>query len=117
MQPESLVIAYGKISERDEKEPQILLDTLRPISDADDLTAPQKKRPLSNGKTLFIKLSSEESPDYEKLKLLHTMFPGNEQMVIHFTDTKKNLGAKCVIHEAFLNELHNMFGEKNVVVR
>jgi len=124
MQSESLVIAYGKISERDEKDPQILLEALRPITDTANLTAPvktesktQSKTESKPDKTLFIKLSSEESPAYERLKLIHMMFPGREQMVIHFEDTKKNLGAKCVIHEAFLNELYDMLGKNNVVIR
>jgi hypothetical protein len=45
------------------------------------------------------------------------MFPGSQRMVIHFGDTKKNVGAKCVIHDAFLSELCSMLGENNVVVR
>jgi len=138
MLAESLVLAYGKISDRDEKEPQIVLDALRPITDAESLTAPVKgKRYIEqeyngsseygregrdqgsnpNGRTLFVKLSSEESPEYDRLKLVHMMFPGNERMVIHFTDTKKNVGAKCTIHNALLEELRSMLGDADVVVR
>ena len=133
MQAESLVIAYGKISERDEKEPQIVLDKLRPISDSENLTSPeisnrepppteapqqsQINTPVKPEKKLYIKLSSEDTPEYERLKLVHTMFPGREQMVILFGDTNKKLGAKCVIHDAFIAELSTMLGESNVVVR
>jgi len=115
MKAEALVLAYGKISDRDEKDPQIVLDALRPITDTDRLTAP-KKAPLSE-KTLYIKLNSEESPEYERLKLVHMMFPGSQRMVIHFEDTKRNVGAKCIIHDAFLTELNSMLGDNNVVVR
>jgi hypothetical protein len=45
------------------------------------------------------------------------MFPGNERMVIHFEDTKKSVGAKCIIHEAFLGELNAMLGTGNVIIR
>jgi hypothetical protein len=45
------------------------------------------------------------------------MFPGNERMVIHFEDTKKNVGAKCIIHKALLEELKTMLGNENVIVR
>ena len=68
-------------------------------------------------KTLYIKLESEAAPEYERLKLVHMMFPGKQRMVIHFNETKKNLGAKCVIHPALLRELSEMLGEKNVVVK
>ena len=140
MQTESLVIAYGRISARDDKDPQIVLDMLRPISDAENLSSPEMARQrneyssaqtsVSNtnidastshaskvSKTLYVKLRSEDSPEYERLKLVHMMFPGNERMVIHFSDTKKNVGAKCVIHDAFIEELREMLGDNNVVVK
>jgi len=155
MQAESLVIAYGKISARDDKEPQIVLDMLRPISDAENLSAPEVARqrseyasPQSMGsytdesdigkefnsapsvysdsrssptvkedKTLYVKLRSEDCPEYEHLKRVHMMFPGNQRMIIHFGDTKKNVGAKCVIHDALIEELRSMLGDNNVVVR
>jgi DNA polymerase-3 subunit alpha len=127
MQAESIVIAYGKISERDEKEPQIVLESLRPISDAEKMKNDKvqiKNEDLDDEqnestahKTLFVKLGSEEDPEYERLKLVHMMFPGNERLVLHFNDTKKNVGAKCIIHEAFLEELKEMLGAGNVVIR
>jgi len=117
MQIEAPVIAYGKISERDDKEPQILLDTFRPISDAANMTAPGSQKPKPTGKTLYVKLHHEESPEYNKLKQVHAMFPGHERMIIHFEDTKKNVGASCMIHEAFITELNTMLGPENIVVR
>ena len=108
MQADAPVLAYGMISARDEKEPQIVLNMLRPIADA--LSPVQEKM-------LYIKLHSESGPEYEHLKLLHAMFPGRERMVIHFEDSKKNVGAKCVIHDAFVKELCEKLGEKNVVVK
>jgi len=109
MQVEAPVIAYGKISERDDKDPQILLDTLRPITDANGLTNPRK--------TLYIKLMREDSPEYERVKQIHMMFPGRERMVVHFESTKKNVGASCVIHDGFVKELSEMLGSENVVIR
>ena len=125
------VIASGRLSARDEKEPQILIDALRPIS---DLTEPgvsdyytkkateersiaaREAKAVSLDKTLFIKIQSEDSPEYERLKLVHKMFPGRHRMVIHFADTKKNLGSKCIIHNALIQELHEMLGEQNVII-
>jgi len=112
MQAEALVLVYGKISARDDKDPQIILETLRPITDTENITAPEPAN-----KTLYVKLGSENDPEYERLKLVHMMFPGNQRMVIHFDDTKKNVGAKCIIHDAFLEELSLMLGDKNVVVK
>ena len=120
MQPNSSVLAYGKISERDEKEPQIVLETLRPIADALTLTPDKNTSADKQGhqeKTLYVKMDSESSPVYERLKLVHMMFPGKDQMIIHFEDTKKNVGAMCIIHDAFIKELKEMLGDDRVVVR
>ena len=129
MQPEALVVATGKISERDDKEPQIVLDRLCPIEDALKTPAQSvsadaganvkqnKVQSVSQDKTLYVKLSSEESPEYERLKNVHMMFPGHDRMVVHFNNVKKTVGAKCLIHDAFVSELSQMLGENNVIVK
>jgi DNA polymerase-3 subunit alpha len=128
MQVNTPVMAAGRLSARDEKEPQIVVDTLRPIS---DIVNPEygiqgqtarggalgSKESGPQEKTLYVKLRGENGPEYERLKLVHMMFPGGERMVIHFSDTKKSVGAKCVIHDAFVRELCDMLGEQNVVVK
>ena len=129
MQTESVVLAYGRISVRDDKDPQIVLEALRPITETQGITPPEKNKNNSlkrgsakanrpaDGKTLYLKLPSEESPEYERIKLIHMMFPGHQSMVLHMVDTKKNVGAKCIIHEAFVKELEEMLGADNVVIR
>ena len=51
------------------------------------------------------------------MELLLTMFPGTEPMVVYFNDTKKRLGARCVIHQALIEELGQLLGQQNVVVK
>jgi len=114
MQPNATVLAYGKITKRDDKDPQIDLYRLSPIADA---LNPVQGKQASNEKTLYVKVDSENSPEYERLKLIHMMFPGKERMVIHFNDTKKNVGASCILHNAFISELQEMLGEDSVVMR
>ena len=153
MQENTTVLATGRLSARDEKEPQIVLETLRPIADVERMAqnAPRAPNAVSapsaprapnaasedrgkgneenrgtaaidegdggHERTLFVKMGSESSPEYARLKLIHIMFPGRERMVIHFSDTKKNVSAKCVIHEALVCELREMLGDGNVVVK
>ena len=119
MEVNSPVLAKGRLSAREEKPPQIVINTLRPLTDApvqrdgDEAAGANERK----GTTLFVKLPGADGPEYERLKLIHMMFPGRESMVIHFNDTKKNVGAKCIIHDALLRELREMLGEANVVVR
>ena len=133
MQANELVLVQGRLSARDDKEPQIVVNTLRPIADVhrSPETGDAGVRAQGSGlraqetrdsesaveKKLFIKLPGEKCDEYERFKLILDMFPGREQMVIHFSDTKRTVGTSCVIHDAMLAELREMLGKENVVVR
>ena len=112
------VIIRGKISVRDEKEPQIVVDSIRPISELDNPglgAAP--KREMREEQTLWVKLSGTDDPMLQRIERLLLMFPGQQRMVIWCEREKKRIGASCLIHEGLLLELRELLGEKNVVVK
>jgi len=113
LKEDSTVILSGKLSIRDDKDPQILVESVRPISDLKPLT----EEPIPEIRKLYVRIPSESHPAYERLKLILIMFPGTEQMVVYFEDTKKRVGTKCVIHRALVKELKEMLGDENVVIR
>jgi len=123
MQADATVLVYGRLSARDEKAPQVVVDMLRPLADVLSPAQPNPAQPnpaqpgTVKEKSLYVKLRSKDCPEYERLKLIHTMFPGRERMIIHFEDTKANVGAKCVIHDAFVKELEDMLGKQNVMIQ
>ena len=45
------------------------------------------------------------------------MFPGDEKLVIHFSETKQTFSTRCVIHPALISELRKMLGDENVVLK
>jgi DNA polymerase-3 subunit alpha len=45
------------------------------------------------------------------------MFPGERQAVVYFADTKLRRGAKCALDPRMIEELQNLLGEENVVVK
>ncbi len=111
------LLVRGRISLRDEKEPQLMVDSIRPLSDLD---VPGRQSPPQGQKkerTLYVRLPSREHPLFRRLELLRSMFPGQERMVLYFEDTKKRAGAPCLIHEALVQELTELLGEANVVVK
>ena len=160
MQVNNPVIIKGRLSARDDKDPQIVADSLRLITSAEEITqentnnkrdeynggkADHNNSPANNlsgyglGDTysentlhnsnttdkdkkapadsaIYVKLNSADSEIYDRIKLILTMFPGRESMFIHFHDTKKTVGTKCIIHKALVTELCQMLGEENVVV-
>jgi DNA polymerase-3 subunit alpha len=109
------LMVKGRISLRDEKEPQLVVDSIRPLSDLGPIS--ELEPPPPKERKLYVKLPSAGDPAVERLEKLLIMFPGNSQMVLYFEDTKKKMGARCVIHEALIEELGEMFGSENVVVK
>lgn len=113
------VIVKGRISIRDEKEPQLMADSFRPLSDAEqlpdrsNLSEPVKKEE----RTLWVKVLSETNEDFEHIRRLLDMFPGDEKMIIYCEKEKKRFGTKCIIHDALIEELKMILGNENVIVK
>lgn len=107
------LIVRGRISIRDEKEPQLMVDSIRPLSDLD----PMQGQPEKKEKKLFIRLNSGDAKGLRKIELLLEMFMGEDQMVIYFADLQKQRTARCLVHDALIGELRELFGEENVVVK
>ena len=108
------IIVKGRISARDEKEPQLMVDSIRPISDVDALGV---NVPPPAEKKLWVKLKSQDDPELKRIQLLLTMFPGNQQMILYCQAENKRIGARCLIHEGLVAELKERLGEANVVVK
>ena len=118
----SPVVITGRLSLRDDKEPQIVINRARPISDYADgspepqnAPAPQRNAPKAG--TLYLRLPSEGGKLYPKIKAILNMFPGDSGVVLYFADTKQRRGTRCVIMDSMLNELKNVLGEGNVVLK
>ena len=122
------VIVRGRISVRDEKEPQLMADTIRPIEEADSMKAAAARpdgapKPAPHGddpaaqQKLWVKLPAADDPRIKRIELILTMFPGQQQMVIYCAREKRKLTARCIIHDSLVAELKEMLGEENVVVK
>ena len=122
------LIVRGRISVRDEKEPQLMADTIRPIEEADSMKAAAARpdgapKPAPHGddpaaqQKLWVKLPAADDPRIKRIELILTMFPGQQQMVIYCAREKRKLTARCIIHNSLVAELKEMLGEENVVVK
>ncbi len=106
------VAVSGKVSIRDEKETQLMVDRVEPL----DLEAERQAQPAKTEKTLWIKLENSGA-SFQWLKKLLDMFPGKETAIVYLADSKKKLQTGCVIHEALLAELNEVLGPANVVLK
>ena len=113
------VIAEGKLSVRDEKAPQLLCDRLRPLEEtgkAEEVVEPVSG-PVPGAGKIYLRLPTLEDPVVRKIRRILLLFPGSQQMVFYFTDTKKRFGSPCLIHTSLVRELRELLGEENVVVK
>ena len=118
----SPVVITGRLSIRDEKEPQIVINRARPIQDFANNVIMQREDELirenrTHQGTLYLRLTSEEDPRYPKVKAILNMFPGESQVVLFFADTKQRRGTRCVLMDSMLEELQNVLGDGNVVMK
>jgi hypothetical protein len=66
---------------------------------------------------LYLKLPSEDSLEYSKIKAILNMFPGETSVVLYFADTGVRRGTRCQLAENMLSELKNLLGNGNVVIK
>ena len=112
------VVITGRLSLRDEKDAQIVVNRARPM--ADFAKEPVQQEPteakVQNG-TLYLRLETEADPVFRKVKAILNMFPGESAVVVYFADTKLRRGTRCAIDSRMVQELKNVLGSENVVVK
>jgi len=111
------ILVSGKISVRDEKDPQMLVDSVSVMGENEEeneVAAKTDKEKDLSGKKLYIKLRSDQFP---WLRKLFQMFPGEDRAIIYFSDTEQRKSATCILHTALVAELQEKLGERNVVLK
>ncbi len=108
------VVVNGRISIREEKDPQMVVNNARPISDYEEESQPPA---AAAGQKLWLKLPSEADPAFEKVRAILSMFPGTMQAVLYFADTKIRRGTRCFVRQDMLQELSRVLGAENVVIK
>jgi len=116
------VVVKGKLSVRDEKAPQIMCDSVYPLSVAESELPPVEAAPVSEekrvaGNTLFLKFPSIDDPSVRRMKLVFNMFPGNTPVKMVMADTRKVYGTQVLLHKALIDEAKEILGPENVVVQ
>ncbi len=111
------VVVVGKVSLRDEKEPQLIVNRVRHLKDYTKEEKAEKLPEPKAGEVIYLRLPSENSPLFPKVKAVINMFPGEQSVVLYFADTKCRRGARSIADPRMIGELKNMLGQENVVVK
>ena len=112
------VVITGRLSMREDKEPQIVVNRARPISDfAGDRSVREPVQESRKTGTLYLRLATQEGPEFGKIRAILNMFPGKNTVVVYFADTKQRRGSQCDLDARMLKELKNVLGSENVVIK
>ena len=110
----SAVVISGRISVRDDKDPQMVVNRVVKLSEFDAKSeARQQSAQSLAGKTLY--LTGQKGSD--KIVPILNMFPGAVKTVVYYADTGVRMGGRCMPEEIMLSELRGLLGEKNVVLK
>ena len=115
----SPVVVTGRLSMREDKDPQIVINRVRPISDylREKPQPVREPAPIPQNGTLYLRLPGEEGRLYPKIRAILNMFPGSNPAVLYFADTRRRRGTRCALAESMLRELTSVLGNENVVVK
>ena len=114
----SAVVISGRISVRDDKDPQMVVNRVWKLADFDAKgEARAESRQALASKTLYLKIAHTGQKGSEKIVPILNMFPGQVKTVIYYADTGVRMGGRCMPEEIMLEELRGLLGEKNVVLK
>ncbi len=143
----SVVLLEGRISVRDEKPPQMLVDRVYslergavpqrqerrgapsydapPPYDAPPYDAPPGEDPYAvpapppaqQQGTVFVQVPTMGDARVKKIKQYLVMFPGTDRLILCCADTKKRYAIRCLLHPSLTAALERLLGAENVVVR
>lgn len=142
--PGSVIAVTGTLSIREDEDPKILVNAVEQVRKSPDsqsgerITAPTSydsirssvERPVVSGRapeaaldiqkanSLYIKVPSKESAEFEIAKRLIDIFDGNTPVYFYLENDKKVLRAPSdlwvELNDVLLNELKNRLGEDNI---
>jgi DNA polymerase-3 subunit alpha len=112
------VVVSGKISVRDEKAPQLICNQVWPIEEYTRQKGTEKTEPIPvRGERLYLKLPSENGREYRRVRPVLNMFLGKTPVVLYFADTRLRRQTHCLLDEDLLQELREILGAENVVLK
>ena len=112
------VVVTGRLSIREEKEPQIVANQAAPVEQyAHRRQTPESRPPAPPARRLYLRLPSESAPAYRKTRAILQMFPGTVPTLLYFADTKVRRGYQCQPEPDMLAELGRLLGESSVVLQ
>ena len=111
------VVISGKISVREEKAPQLIVNQAWSLeSYAQGKALNLDVKPMEVNK-LYLQLPAENSREARRIRPVLNMFPGRTPVVLFYADTRARRQTWCLPDPDLVTELRLILGEKNVVLK
>ena len=121
---EYVVCIKGSITVKDEEAPKIILNDANILVSNDEYKDPEIKKNEQNtvkkNPTLYLKVPSVDSSEYNRVCAFIQIFKGTIPVVIYASDTKKKFKASgfgAYLNEFTVNELKEILGDDAVVIK
>ncbi len=109
---DAIVRVTGKVDVREGEAPQILVDSILPY---------EKENTEYMGKQLYVRIPKFLGNDTDRLKQLLQTSPGNESVSVLIESTgrriRTNGSLKVTLTDSLINNLSNVYGSDNIVVK
>lgn len=124
----NVVLVHGRLSLREEEDAKLVCDQVTPPpgkAGEQPVTASDSGQPSPQKKSarpgLYVQVPNLKSAQYERAKLLISIFEGTTPVYYFCQDTRKLMLAPaamwCDVNDVLLGELKNQLGDENVVIR
>ncbi|MBQ7726417.1 MAG: hypothetical protein IJT66_04660, partial [Clostridia bacterium] len=108
------VFLSGRVSEREDREPEIVCERVEWIPDSAKGTLPKKK----STRGLYLQIDRPDSELFEKVKTVLRAHSGGERVFLYCTETRKLLEAPASLRvgreESLIDELSAVLGAERV---
>ena len=119
LQEGNKLLISGTVSQREDEEPKLLLNTAQKLDEA--LNTVEEKKVTQKQKVLFIKVEANTSDIFQKLRAALAPFRGDNEVRVFFADTRKIAGVPRDMYfngsASAIRELKYEFGDENVVFK
>ena len=112
LQSNTPVVLQGKLSVRDEKAPQIMVNQVLPVT---EIRSVQERSPAAG--RLYLKIPSEQSGAFRRAVAVLKMFPGKLPVTLYFADTGVRKQTFADPAAPMLEELCSILGDGAVVLK
>ena len=111
--PGNVVLVSGRISEREDREPELICDSVKPLPEDAAVTRPAK---MKSG--LYLRVEETDTPVFAQVRELLLKYTGEASVYVVCTRTNRRLVAPRHLwvqkNPELLEELQKLLGNENV---